>query len=181
MGFVTTTEKYTLTGEPTWVDFAGPSFHRPAAPQQHDLDVLNLRCGFQHLPKSGERSTGDKQGPHVGGAENISSGKGRCRTCCLYSHRPSHGNSGKPIATVRETISWRKGGGGTGMGQAMEPQQTNQKHIFKMEELYVQAVIAKVPYTQAQLTDQALVKIKKTGISTNNVVTLNAHPDYKKT
>ena len=49
-----------------------------------------------------------------------------------------------------------------------------------MEELYVQAVIAEVPYTQAQLTDQVLVKIKKTGLFINNVVTWNARPDNEK-
>ena len=53
--------------------------------------------------------------------------------------------------------------------------------FFRLEELYVQAVIAEVPYTQANLTDQALDKMKKTGMFTNNVVTRNARPDNEKT
>ena len=36
--------------------------------------------------------------------------------------------------------------------------------FFKLEELYIQAVVAEVPYMMAQLLDQALDKIKKTGI-----------------
>ena len=41
--------------------------------------------------------------------------------------------------------------------------------FFNLEELYIQAMIAEVPYTMAQLVDQALDKIKKTGIFTNSV------------
>ena len=48
--------------------------------------------------------------------------------------------------------------------------------FFKLEELYIQAVIAKVPYTQAQLLDQALDKIKKMGLFIQTIVTWNALP-----
>ena len=41
--------------------------------------------------------------------------------------------------------------------------------FFNLEELYIQAVIAEVPYTMTQLLDQALDKIEKTGIFTNSV------------
>ena len=34
--------------------------------------------------------------------------------------------------------------------------------FFDLEELYIQAVIAEVPYTMVQLMDEALNKIKKT-------------------
>ena len=46
--------------------------------------------------------------------------------------------------------------------------------FFKLEELFIQAVVAEVPYTVVQLLDQALDKIKKTGIFTNSVTTWNA-------
>ena len=41
--------------------------------------------------------------------------------------------------------------------------------FLNLEELYIQAVIAEVPYTMAQLIDQARDKIKKKGIFTNSV------------
>ena len=56
-------------------------------------------------------------------------------------------------------------------GRPWNPSEPIENMFFKMEELYVQAVIAEVPYTQAQLTDQVLDKIKKTGLFINNVVT----------
>ena len=46
--------------------------------------------------------------------------------------------------------------------------------FFQLEELYIQAVIAEVPYTLVQLLDQVLDKIKKTGLYTNAVVEWNA-------
>ena len=65
-------------------------------------------------------------------------------------------------------------------GRSWNPSKPIENMFFKMEELYVQAVIAEVPYTQAQLTDQVLDKIKKTGLFINNVVTWNARPDNEK-
>ena len=44
----------------------------------------------------------------------------------------------------------------------------------------MQAVIAGVPYTQAQLLDQALDKIKKMGLFIQNVVSWNARPPNEK-
>ena len=41
--------------------------------------------------------------------------------------------------------------------------------FFNLEELYIQAVIAEVPYTMVQLMDEALNKIKKNGVFTTNV------------
>ena len=41
--------------------------------------------------------------------------------------------------------------------------------FFDLEELYVQAVVAEVPYTMVQLMDEGLSKIKKTGVFTTNV------------
>ena len=55
--------------------------------------------------------------------------------------------------------------------------------FFKLEELYVQAIIAGFPYphyTQALLLDQALDKIKKTGLFIQTVVTWNARPPNEK-
>ena len=53
--------------------------------------------------------------------------------------------------------------------------------FFNLEELYVQAVIAEVPYTLVQLLDQGLDKIKKTGLYSNEVVTWNARNADEKT
>ena len=44
------------------------------------------------------------------------------------------------------------------------PSEPIETMFFKLEELYIQAVIAEVPYAQVQLLDQALDKIKKTGL-----------------
>ena len=52
--------------------------------------------------------------------------------------------------------------------QPWNPTKPIENMFFKLEELYVQAVIAEVPYTQAQLLDQALDKVKKTGLFTNS-------------
>ena len=41
--------------------------------------------------------------------------------------------------------------------------------FFDLEERYVQAVIAEVPYTMVQLMDEGINKIKKTGVFTINV------------
>ena len=43
--------------------------------------------------------------------------------------------------------------------------------FFDLEELYVQAIVAKVPYTMVQLMDKGLNKIKKTAVFTTNVTT----------
>ena len=44
MGFVTTPEEYTLTGELPWVEYADPGFHRRLggnAPQQRGQDLTS--------------------------------------------------------------------------------------------------------------------------------------------
>ena len=53
--------------------------------------------------------------------------------------------------------------------------------FFKLKELYIQAVIAEVPYTQVQLLDQALDKIKKTGLYTKAMVPWNTKDPADKT
>ena len=70
-----------------------------------------------------------------------------------------------------------------GCGRPWNPSKPIENTFFRLEEPYnvAQAVIAKMPYTQTQLTDQALDKIKKTGMFTNNMITWNARPDNKKT
>ena len=52
--------------------------------------------------------------------------------------------------------------------------------FFKLDELYIQEVLAGVPYTQAQLLNQALDKIKKTGLFIQNIVTWNVLPPSEK-
>ena len=41
--------------------------------------------------------------------------------------------------------------------------------FFKLEQLYIQSVVAEVPCTQVQMLEQALDKIKKMGLFTNSV------------
>ena len=53
--------------------------------------------------------------------------------------------------------------------------------FFKIEELIVQAAIAGVLYTQAQLLNQALNKIKKKGLFIQAVVAWNARVPNDKT
>ena len=60
------------------------------------------------------------------------------------------------------------------------PSEHIENMFFKLEKLYIQAVIAEVPYTQVQLLDQALDKIKKTGLYTNAVVAWNAKDPAEK-
>ena len=59
-------------------------------------------------------------------------------------------------------------------GAAWTPMDPIESILFKLEELYIQAVIAEVPYTQAQLLDQALDKNKKTGLFIQTNITWNA-------
>ena len=49
------------------------------------------------------------------------------------------------------------------------PSELIEQMFFNLEELYIQAVIADVPYTMVQLMDKALNKIKKTGVFRTNV------------
>ena len=49
-------------------------------------------------------------------------------------------------------------------GAPWTPTEPIESMFFRLVELYIQEVIAGVPYTQAQLIDQALDKIKKTGL-----------------
>ena len=50
------------------------------------------------------------------------------------------------------------------------PSEPIENMFFQLEELFIQAVIAEVPYTQVQLLDQVLDKIKKMGLYTKAVV-----------
>ena len=60
-------------------------------------------------------------------------------------------------------------------GASWTPTDPIESMFFNLEELYIQAVIAEVPlYMQAQLLDQALDKIKKTGLFIQTIVTWNA-------
>ena len=52
--------------------------------------------------------------------------------------------------------------------------------FFKLKELYIQAVIAEVLYTQAQLLDQALDKIKKVRLHIQPTITWTALLPNKK-
>ena len=57
-------------------------------------------------------------------------------------------------------------------GASWTPTDPIESMFFNLEELYIQAVIAEVPlYMQAQLLDQALDKIKKTGIYIQPIIT----------
>ena len=69
---------------------------------------------------------------------------------------------GKRTPTEKEeaTIQWSR---------AWNPSDPIEQMFFDLEELYVQAVIAEVPYTMVQLMDEGINKIKKTGVFTTNV------------
>ena len=54
-------------------------------------------------------------------------------------------------------------------GKPWNPSEPIENMFFKSEELFIQAVVAEVSYRMAQLLDQALDKIKKTGIFTNSL------------
>ena len=70
---------------------------------------------------------------------------------------------GRITSTEKEeaTLQW---------GQPWNPSEPIEQMFFNLEEMYIRAVIAEVPYTMAQLVDQAMDKIKKTGIFTNTVI-----------
>ena len=61
-------------------------------------------------------------------------------------------------------------------GQPWNSSEPIENMFFKLEELFIQAVVAEVPYTMVQLLDQAPDRIKKTRISTNSVTMWNT-PD----
>ena len=61
-------------------------------------------------------------------------------------------------------------------GAPWNPVEPIEAMFFKPEELYIQAVIAGVPYTQTQLLDQALDKIKKKGLFIQTIITWNTRP-----
>ena len=80
---------------------------------------------------------------------------------------------GKRTPTEKEeaTLQW---------GQPWNPSEPIEQIFFNLEELYIQAVIAEVPYTMTRLVNQALDKIKKTGIFTNSVTAWAArNPNIK--
>ena len=76
---------------------------------------------------------------------------------------------GKRMSTEKEeaTQQW---------GQSWNSSEPIENMFFKLEELFIQAVVAEVPYTMVQLLDQAPDRIKKTRISTNSVTMWNT-PD----
>ena len=182
MGFVTTPEEYALTGESPWEDYANPGFHRPlggAAPQQRDLNVQfnvasniyqsqeNVRQAINNALTAAVPEAYRRAGGEVGPAVYTPTDNPRV---ILMGLQRRYGTR-TPAEKEEATTQW---------GSPWNPTEPIENLFFTLEELYVQAVIARVPYTQEQLLDQALDKIKKTGLFIQNVVTWNALPPADK-
>ena len=183
MGFVASAEEYALTGEPPWQNYADPGFHRPLggnAAHQRDTDVQfnvasniynsqeNVRQATNNaltnaVPEMYRRAQGDL-GPAIYAPTDDP------RAILLGLQR----RYGKRTPTEKEeaTRNW---------GLPWNPSEPIETMFFRLEELYVQAVIAEVPYTLVQLIDQGLDKIKKTGLYTSEVVAWNARDAAEKT
>ena len=72
------------------------------------------------------------------------------------------GKYGKRTPTAKEeaTLQWSR---------PWNPSDPIEQMFFDLEELYIQAVIAEVPYTMVSFMDEAIDNIKKTGVFTTNV------------
>ena len=160
MGFVTTPKEYALTGEPPWVDYADPGVHWPLegnAPQQRDLHVTFAVAS--NIFKS--KKTFDKQCAYTP-TDNP-------RAILVSLQRRYRKRT--PAETEKATLQW---------GAPWTSTDPIKSMFLKLKELYIQAVIAEVPYMQAQLLDQALGKIKKMGLFIQTIVTWNALPPNEK-
>ena len=182
MGFVTTAEEYALTGEQPWADYPDPGYHRPLggnAAQQRDTDVQfnvasniynsqeNMRQAINNaltitVPEMYQRAQGD-----LGLAIYAPMDDPRAILLDL-SHRYGKRTPAEKEDPMKQWV------------EPWNPSKPIENMFFKLEELYIQAVIAEVPYTQVQLLDQALDKIKKTGLYTNAVVAWNAKDPAEK-
>ena len=181
-GFITPAAVYALTGEQPWVDYQDPGWHRPLggnAAQQRDTDVRftvasniynsqeNVRQAYLKalnvaVPEAYRRAQGDMSPATYSPTDDP-------RAILLNLQR----RYGKRTPTEKEeaAIQWSR---------AWNPSDPIEQMFFDLEELYVQAVVAEVPYTMVQLVDEGLSKIKKTGIFTANVTTWAARDAAEK-
>ena len=176
MGFVVSREEYLLTGEQPWNDYPDPGRHRTmggSASEQRDKDVrFNYMSNVYNSQENVRQATNDALTAAV-----------------PEMYRRAQGQLGPAIYTPTEdprailhSLNRRYGKRTpTDKEEAMKqwaapwnPSEPIESMFFELEELYIQAVIAEVPYSLVQLLDQALDKIKKTGLYVNAVIDWNA-------
>ena len=182
MGFIVPPEEYALTGEQPWADYADPGYHRAlggTASAQRDADTQynvakniflcqeNVRQAInkaltEAVPEAYRRGGGDIGPPVYTPTDDP-------RTILDSLHR-RYGTL-TPSEKERASQAWNN---------AWNPAEPIETMFFHLEELFVQAVRAGVPYSSMQLLDKGLDNIKKTGIFITAIVEWNGFDDADK-
>ena len=182
MGFVVPPEEYVLTGEQPWVDYADPGYHRAlggTASAQRDADTQynvakniflcqeNVRQAINKaltaaVPEAYRRGGGD-----IGPPVYTPTDDPRAILDGLHSRYGTLTPAEKEHASLAWNLAWN-------------PANPIETMFFHLEELFVQAVRAGVPYSSVQLLDKGLDNVKKTGIFITAIVEWNGFVDADK-